>query len=87
MLCECNIAISLSKQMKTYFNENLSLPILTPQVAIFEIFDEIGNDRIAISCLLLIFKLHVFKLCKKKRTLQNLLSDIRKYKKIKNNFS
>ena len=52
MFCECNIVISLGKQLKTYFNENLRLPTLTPKIGIFEIFDETINHRIIISCLL-----------------------------------
>lgn len=49
MFCECDNVISLWKKLKTCFTENLRLAKLTPQVAIFKIFDEMGNDRIVIS--------------------------------------
>ena len=41
MFCEFNI-------VSTLFNENLKLSTLTAQAVIFEIFDELGNDRIVI---------------------------------------
>ena len=56
MFCEHNIVISLRKQLKTYFNENLRLPTLSPKIGIFEIFNETVNDRIVISILLLVPK-------------------------------
>ena len=61
MFYECSIVISFWKQLKTYFNQNLRLATLTGQTAILGIFDEMGNDRIVINHLLLIFKLHVIK--------------------------
>ena len=50
--------------MKTFFNESLTLSTLTPMAVIIEIFEETNNDKIIISQMFLIFKLHIKKLLK-----------------------
>ena len=64
MLCKCNSVFCLWKQMKTFFNESLTLSTLTPMAVIIEIFEETNNDKIIISQMFLIFKLHIKKLLK-----------------------
>ena len=64
MLCKCNSVFCLWKQMKTFFNESLTLSTLTPMAVIIEIFEETNNDKIIISQMCLIFKLHIKKLLK-----------------------
>lgn len=50
--------------MKTFFNESPTLSTLTPMAVIIEIFEETNNDKIIISQIFLIFKLHIKKLLK-----------------------
>ena len=48
-------------QLQTYISENLVMPCLTPQSAMFGFIDIQQENRVIINHLLLIFKLNVYK--------------------------
>ena len=67
-----------------WFQNNLILPTLTPQTAIFEFLDFTNifeNNKILINHILLIFKLYVYNSRGKKLiNINNLVAEIRKVK-------
>ena len=86
---ECDRIKCLWSDLAQCFQNNLILPTLTPQTAIFEFLDYTNNDSIFENnkCLsnhiLLIFKLYVYKSREKKLiNINNLMAEIRKIKRI-----
>ena len=51
---------NLWNQLQTYINENLVIPCLTPQSAMFGFIDTQLENRVTINHLLLIFKFNVY---------------------------
>ena len=86
---ECDAVKCLWADLVQCFQNNLILPTLTPQAAIFGILESARNDpifknsKVFINHILLIFKLYVFKSREEKFiNLNNLITEIRKVKKI-----
>ena len=86
---ECDCAKCLWSDLVQFFQNNLILPTLTPQTAIFGFLDYTNNDSIFENnkCLsnhiLLIFKLYVYKSREKKLlNINNLIAEIQKIKRI-----
>ena len=89
MFCECDCVKCLWSDLVQCFQNNLILPTLTPQTAIFGFLDYTNNDSIFENnkCLsnhiLLIFKLYVYKSREKKLlNINNLIAEIQKIKRI-----
>ena len=89
MFYECDRVKCLWSDLVQCFQNNLILPTLTPQTAIFGFLDYTNNDSIFENnkCLsnhiLLIFKLYVYKYREKKLlNINNLIAEIRKIKRI-----
>ena len=89
MFYECDRVKCLWSDLVQYFQNNLILPTLTPQTAIFGFLDYTNNDSIFENnkCLsnhiLLIFKLYVYKSREKKLlNINNLIAEIQKIKRI-----
>ena len=66
--------------MKSFFENNLILPALTPQTALLGFWsDNTNHDKPIINHFLLIFKLYVYNLREKHRlSIMDLLTDIKK---------
>ena len=86
---ECDRVKYLWSDLFQCFQNTLILPTLTPQTAIFRILDSVSNNsffennKIFINHILLMFKLHVFKLRENKSiNINNLIAEIRKFKRI-----
>ena len=58
---DCAHTQNLWNQLQTYISENLVIPCLTPQSAIFDLIDTQQKNLVIINHLLLIFKLNVYK--------------------------
>ena len=89
MFYECDRVKCLWSDLVQCFQNNLILPTLTPQTAIFGFLDYTNNDSIFENnkCLsnhiLLIFKLYVYKSREKKLlNINNLIAEIQKIKRI-----
>ena len=89
MFYECDCVKCLWSDLVQCFQNNLILPTLTPQTAIFGFLDYTNNDSIFENnkCLsnhiLLIFKLYVYKSREKKLlNINNLIAEIQKIKRI-----
>ena len=89
MFYECNQVKCLWSDLVQFFQNNLILPTLTLQTAIFGFLDYTNNDSIFENnkCLsnhiLLIFKLYVYKSREKKLlNINNLIAEIQKIKRI-----
>ena len=66
---ECWKAQSLWEDLRKYFHDDFSLPILTPQTALFGFLDFLDNDdSFLFNHILLIFKLYLYK-CRKEKIL------------------
>ena len=86
---ECDRVKCLWSDLVQCFQNNLILPILTPQTAIFGFFDYTNNDSIyennkcVSNHILLILKLYVYKSIEKNLlNINNLITEIRKIKRI-----
>ena len=77
---------SLWNQLQTYISQNLVIPCLTPQSAIFGFIHTRQENRVIINHLLFIFKFNVYK-SRDLKTLNflRLKSDINKIRQIKGN--
>ena len=89
MIYECDHVKCLWSDLVQCFQNNVILPTLTPQTAIFGFLDYTNNDSIFENnkCLsnhfILIFTLHVYKSSEKKLlNINNLLTEIGKIKRI-----
>ena len=58
---DCTHTQNLWNQLQTYISENLVIPCLTPQSAMFGFIDTQLENRVIINHLLLIFKFNVYK--------------------------
>ena len=58
---DCTHTQSLWNQRQTYISENLVIPCLIPQSAMFGFIDTQQENRVIINHLLLIFKFNVYK--------------------------
>ena len=88
MFHECDRVKCSWSDLVQCFQNNLILPTLTPQTAIFGFLDCTNNDSIfenkkcLSNCILLIFKLYVYKSREKKPlNINNLIAEIRKIKR------
>ena len=86
---ECICVKQLWNHLRLFLTNNISLPILTPQTAIFGFINGIENNVYKItSHILLIFKLHV---CKGRERgtleLRRLINEIKKVKRLEKKFS
>ena len=85
---ECDRVKCLCSDLVQCFQNNLILPFLTPQTAIFGFLDSIydsiyENNKCLSNHILLIFKLYVYKSIEKNLlTIDNLIAEIRKLKRI-----
>ena len=58
---DCTRTQNLWNQLQTHISENLVIPCLTPQSAMFGFVDTQLENRVIINHLLLIFKFNVYK--------------------------
>ena len=91
MFYECDRVKCLWSDLVQCFQNNLILPTLTPQTAIFGFLDYTNNDSILennqglSNDILLICKLYVYKSREKKLlNINNLMAEIQKIKRIEN---
>ena len=79
---ECIYVKQLWNHLRLFLTNDISLPILTPQTAIFGFINEIENNVYKIkNHILLIFKLHVYKSTERGTLeLSRLTDDIKKVK-------
>ena len=57
---ECTYAQNLWNQLQLYLSENVALPVLNPQSAIFGFTDVLDHNYLLVNHLLLIFKYNVY---------------------------
>ena len=57
---ECTYAQNLLNQLRLYFSEKVTVPVLTPQSAIFGFTDVLDHNFLLVNHLLLIFKHNVY---------------------------
>ena len=89
MFYECDRVKWLWSDLVQFLENNLILPTLTPQTAIFDFLDYTNNDSIfeknkcVSNHILLIFKLYMYKSREKKLlNINNLIAEIQKIKRI-----
>ena len=88
MFYECDRVKWLWSDLVQFLENNLILPTLTPQTAIFDFLDYTNNDSIfeknkcVSNHILLIFKLYMYKSREKKLlNINNLIAEIQKIKR------
>ena len=88
MFYECDRVKWLWSDLVQFLQNNLILPTLTPQTAIFDFLDYTNNDSIfeknkcVSNHILLIFKLYMYKSREKKLlNINNLITEIQKIKR------
>ena len=86
---ECIFIKQLWNHLRLFLTKDISIPILTPQTAIFGFIDGTeSNDYKIKNHILLIFKLHVYKI-RERGTLElsRLINEIKKVKLLEKNSS
>ena len=83
LFCECNSTKYLWIQLNKYFRSDLTFPVLTPQTAILDLFNDSVSNIHLINHIFLLFKLYIYKSPNKHRlNINGLLANILNIKKL-----